>query len=179
MHKSHRSRALGNSEGRRRNRRHTVPLRHRTAAEHLPKPRGSLLQDRRTASGRGASAAAPAVPGGGRGAAPRVPAAAPAHTRAAAVLSPHTALTPTDAPHRPQSRLSSHEPHPGASWFPDHALQLLSPPPLPSSQFCFTYLAENNRSQGFLLLHLDSVSFISHKCICRFLCCFICSLRLQ
>lgn len=34
-------------------------------------------------------------------------------------------------------------------------------------------------SQHFLLLHLDSVSFISHKCMRRFLHFFICSLRLQ
>lgn len=62
---------------------------------------------------------------------------------------------------------------------PVPTLQFSSPSPLPSLLLCFTYLAENKRSQGFLLLHLDSVSFISHKCICRFLCFFICSLRLQ
>lgn len=60
------------------------------------------------------------------------------------------------------------------------SLHFLSPtPPLPSLLFGFTYPAEDKKSQVFLLLHLDSVSFISHKHICRFLRFFICSLRLQ
>lgn len=50
---------------------------------------------------------------------------------------------------------------------------------LPPLQFCFPYPAENERSRGFVLLHLDSVGFLSHKRVCRFLGFFICSLRLQ
>lgn len=56
-------------------------------------------------------------------------------------------------------------------------------PTLPSLSFPFLAVfpprSRKASSQHFLLLHLDSVSFISHKCMCRFLHFFICSLRRQ
>lgn len=73
----------------------------------------------------------------------------------------------------------SQEPHTGAPRFPHQPSLSFPPLPLPSLLFGFTYPAEDKKSQVFLLLHLDSVRFISHKHICRFLRFFICSLRLQ